>query len=210
MIIMNGWTRAIAYASLVVVVLGFCLYVAFNYLISVAPSQLISGYEVTYLLSTILSDMLPWFFWTEICFIVVGMGAGLYMGSHIIVKKRWKDIVCILVFIFGPAFLLAFWQNVTFFFLSANIPYGPIGGLGTTSVADTLDTFFLGCAPILFCFVVASIAAGLYIGARETKKQTFTGIISERYRGGLGRRSVQLEIPSGVSDERACVPRKAR
>jgi hypothetical protein len=169
MIIMNGWRRAVACAFLAVVVLGFCLYVAFNYLISSEGGALYGG-EVTYLLSTVLSDMLPWFFWTEICFIVAGMGAGLYMGSHIIVEKRWKDVVHILVFIFGPAFLLAFFQNVTFIFLSGNIPLGIFGGLGTTSVEDALDNFFVGvCAPILFCFVVASVGAGLYIGARETE-----------------------------------------
>lgn len=164
---MNEWRRALAYAFLSVVFLGFCLYIAFNYLISAAPPQLISGYEVTYLLSTILSDMLPRFFWTEIYFIVASMGLGLYMGTHTILKKRWKDIVRILVYIFGPAFLLAFFQNVTFLFVSASAP--PIAGLGTTSTEDTVDTFFLGCAPILFCFVVASVGLGLYIGARETK-----------------------------------------
>jgi hypothetical protein len=169
---MDGWRRALAFAFLVVVVLGFCLYAAFNYLISAAPPQLMAAGEVTYLLSTVLSDMLPWFFWTEICFIVAGMGVGLYMGSHVIVEKRWKDIVRILVFIFGPAFLLAFFQNVAFVFLSANIPLGPIGGLGTTSVEDALINFFVGvCALILFCFVVASVGAGLYIGARETKNK---------------------------------------
>ena len=168
MIITNDWRGALAYAFLSVVFLGFCLYVAFNYLISAAPPHFMAGDGVTYLLSTLLSGMLPWFFWTEICFIVAGMGAGLYMGSHIIVEKRWKDIVSILVYIFGPAFLLAFFQNVTFVFLSANIPLGPIGGLGTTSVEDALDNFFVGCAPILFCFVVASVGAGLYIGTRES------------------------------------------
>jgi len=163
---MNDWRRAVAYAFLAVVFLGFCLYIAFNYLISAAPPQLIGGYEVTYLLSTILSDMLPRFFWTEICFIVAGMGAGLYMGSHIIVKKRWE----IVVYSFAPAFLLAFFQNVAFVFLSANIPLGPIGGLGTTSVEDALDNFFLGmCALILFCFLIASLGVGFYIGARKTK-----------------------------------------
>lgn len=165
---MNDWRRAVAYAFLTVVFLGFCLYVAFNYLISAAPPQLIGGFEVTYPLSTILSDMLPRFFWTEICFIAVSMGAGLYMGTRTILKRRWKDTILILVYIFGPAFLLAFFQNVTFLSLSANHP--PIAGLGTTSTEDTLDTFFVGtCAPILFCFVVASVGLGLYIGARETK-----------------------------------------
>jgi hypothetical protein len=100
------------------------------------------------------------------------MGAGLHIGSHIIVEKRWKDIVRILVFIFAPAFLLAFFQNVAFVFLSANIPLGPIGGLGTTSVEDALINFFVGvCAPILFYLVVASVGTGLYIGARETKNK---------------------------------------
>ena len=172
---MNGCRRAVAYAFLAVVVLGFSLYVAFNYLISVASfsgSPFIYGSGVTYLVSTLLSDMLPWFFWTEICFIVASMGAGLYMGSHIIVKKRWKDIVRILVYIFGPAFLLAFFQNVTFLFLSANIPYPPIAwDVGSSTAEDAVGGFFVGCAPILFCFVVASVGAGLYTGARENKNK---------------------------------------
>jgi phosphoglycerol transferase MdoB-like AlkP superfamily enzyme len=163
MIIMNDWRRAVAYAFLAVVFLGFCLYIAFNYLISAAPPQLIGGYEVTYLLSTILSDMLPRFFWTGICFIVVSMGLGLYMGSHLIMKKRWE----IIVYIFAPAFLLAFFQNITFLFLDAN---ARIAGVGTTSLEDTLDNFFVGtCAPILFCFLIASLGVGFYIGARKTK-----------------------------------------
>jgi hypothetical protein len=33
-----------------------------------------------------------------------------------------------------------------------------------------LDNFFVGtCAPILFCFLIASLGVGLHIGARETK-----------------------------------------
>ena len=161
---MNGWRWALAYAFLAVVVLGFCLYVAFNYLISAAPPQLVSGFEVTYLLSTILSDMLPRFFCAEICFIVAGMGLGLYMGSHITVKKRWE----IAVYIFAPAFLLAFFQNVTFLSLSVNAP-AP-AGLGTTSTEDMLGNFFVGtCAPTLFCFLIASLSAGFYIGTRKTK-----------------------------------------
>jgi len=161
---MNDWRRAVAYAFLSVVFLGFCLYVAFNFLISAVPPQLIWGSEGSYLLSTILSEELPQFFWTEICFIIVGMGAGLYMGTHTILKKRWNDSVRILVYIFGPAFLLAFFQNVTFFFLSASVL--PPAGLGSTSTEDMVGTFFVGCAPVLFCFVVASVGLGLYIGVR--------------------------------------------
>lgn len=165
---MNNWRRAIAYAFLAVVFLGFCLFVAFNFLISAVPTQLIWGSEGSYLLSTILSEELPQFFRTEICFIIVGMGVGLFMGTHIILKKRRNDTVRILVYIFGPAFLLAFFQNVTFLFLSAN--YTDLAGLGSTSTESQLGSFFVGtCAPVLFCFVVASLGLGLYIGAHETK-----------------------------------------
>jgi len=158
---MIDWRRTVAYAFLAVVFLGFCLYVAFNLLIFVAPPQLVWGSEGSYH----VSEMLPRYFWTEICFIVVSVGLGLYMGLHIIVKKRWK----ILVYSLAPAFLLAFFQNVTFVFLSVNAP--TIAGVGTTSLEGALGSFYVGtCAPILFCFVVASIGLGHYIGTRETRK----------------------------------------
>jgi hypothetical protein len=32
-----------------------------------------------------------------------------------------------------------------------------------------VGTFFVGCAPILFCFLIASLGVGFYIGARKTK-----------------------------------------
>jgi uncharacterized protein YneF (UPF0154 family) len=169
MIVMNNWRLAVAYSFLAVVFLGFCLYIAFNYLISVAPPLLIyTVYPYTFTKSTILSDMLPWFFWTAICFIVASMSVGLYMGAHVIVKKRWENIV----YIFAPAFLLAFLQNVAFLALIYNdngIPQ--MTGIGSFAQETMLTNFFVSaCFLPLFCFVVASLGVGLCIGPHIGRK----------------------------------------
>lgn len=157
---MTSWSQVAVYVFLVVVFLGVCLYGAFNYLVSVVPPYVVAGFEVTYLQSTMLSDMLPWFFWTALCFVVAGVGVGLYTGSHVIVKGRWE----IVVYIFAPAFLIAFLQNFAFFWVIGRIPAMP--GLGTFTQETTLSNFFVGtCGLPLFCFVLAGIGIGLYIGS---------------------------------------------
>jgi hypothetical protein len=168
-IIVNNWRRAAAYVFLAVVFLGVCLYFAFNYLISAAPPPyVVAGFEVTYLQSTMLSDMLPWFFWTALCFVVASIGVGLYTGSQVIVKKRWE----IVVYIFAPAFLIAFLQNATFFWLSYSTVIPTMPGLGTFTQETTLGNFFVStCFLPLFCFFVASIGLGLYIGRTSAEKR---------------------------------------
>jgi hypothetical protein len=166
-IIVNNWGRAAAYVFLAVVFLGLCLYFAFNYLVSVAPPLLVyTNYPYTFTKSTILSDLLPRFFWTAFGFVVASIGVGFYMGSHIVVKRRWE----IVVYIFAPAFLIACFQNIAF----GNLIYAvPIDiRLGSIVQEITLTNFFGSTLLLpLFCFFVASIGLGLYIGHTSAEKR---------------------------------------
>lgn len=160
---MTSWSQTAVIVSLAVVFLGFCLYFTFNYLISWASSPyVIYGFQVAYLQSTMLSGMIPWFFWTALGFVITSVGVGLYMVSHrMITKGRWKSAV----YIFGSAILIDILQNVAFIYLIGSvIPIMP--GLGDFTQEATLFSFFVGtCLLPLFCFVLAGIGLGSYIGS---------------------------------------------
>jgi hypothetical protein len=160
---MIDWSRVAVYGLLAVVILGVCLYFALTYLISLPSSQpVIYGFNATYLLSTVLSGMLPWFFWTALGFVIASVGVGLYMGSrHMITKEPNVES---LVYFFGSAILIdiLLWAALGYLIYSV-IPTLP--GLGTSQQENMLGDFAGTCLLPLFCFVLAGIGAGLYIGS---------------------------------------------
>ena len=160
---MNEWRRAVIYAFLAVVFLGVCLYFVFNYLISSVSAQFIGGSGGSeYSVSTILGGMIPSFFWTTLGFIVVSVGVGVYLGSHHIITK--EPNVESLVYFFGSALLVDILLNTAFLYLVSTIPLLP--GVGSSVWEDSLDGFFVGtCLLPLFCFLLAGIGPGLYIGS---------------------------------------------
>jgi hypothetical protein len=105
--------------------------------------------------------MIPSFFWTALGFIVVSVGVGVYLGSHHIITK--EPNVESLVYFFGSALLIDILLNTAFLYLVSTIPLLP--GVGSSVWEDTLDGFVGTCLLPLFCFLLAGIGVGLYIGS---------------------------------------------
>ena len=158
------WKRAAVCILPALVFLGFCLYFMFNYLISWAsPPYVLAGFEVTYLQSTMLSNLIPWFFWTALGFVIASVGVDLYIGSHHLITKevQWEPII----YVFGSALLIDILLNTAFIYLiDSVIPTLP--GLGTGSQEWALIGFFADtCLFPLFCFLLAGIGIGALIGS---------------------------------------------
>ena len=166
---MNDWSRAVVYALPAVVFLGVCLYFTFNYLISSVSAQFVGGVGGSeYSLSTMLRGMIPSFFWTALGFVIVSVGVGVYLGSHHMITK--EPNIMSLVYFFGSALLIDILLNTAFLYLVSSIPILP-DDVGSSIWEDSLDGFFVGtCLLPLFCFLLAGIGAGLYIGSHVDRQ----------------------------------------
>jgi hypothetical protein len=156
---MNSWKRAIAYVSCVAVFLGFCLYIVFRVMLSSAPTiNTVAPYI------SLLSDALPWFFWTAAGFVVISLVLGFLIELYVTGKKPLQPVHYILG-TFLIAFIIEVGQTIAFAFLCAMAIPPSYHYLGTTFQESVLDNFFLLPFSLpLYCFFTAGAGLGLYTG----------------------------------------------
>jgi hypothetical protein len=153
-----------AYVFFAAVFVVFCLYIMFRVLLLFAPT--IYTVEPYVTKSTLLSDELPWFFWTATGFVVTSLVLGFFTGSYVTVEKRRLAAIYILG-TFPVAFIIEVVQTIVFFslisfFIPPSYPY-----LGMFTQESELGNFFVGtCLLPLYCFLTVSAGLGLYIGRK--------------------------------------------
>jgi len=157
---MSSWKRAATYVSCVAVFLVFSLYIVFRVMLLFAPTLYTVEPYVTK--STLLSDALPWFFWTATGFVVSSLVLGFFIGSYVTIRKLAAIYI---LGTFPVAFVFEVLQTIVFFslisfYIPSSYPY-----LGMFTQESELSNFFIGaCFLPLYCFLTLSAGLGLHIG----------------------------------------------
>jgi hypothetical protein len=171
---MSSCRQAAAYVSCAAVFLVFCLYVMFRALLLFAPPIYTVDPYVTK--STLLSDALPWFFWSATGFVVTSLVLGFFIG-YVTAEKPRQTAIYILG-TFPIAFGIEVLQTIVFFILISFVIPPSYPYLGMFTQESELGGFFVGTFLFpSYCFLMTGAGLGLYIG-RQIKLSRLTRAVT--------------------------------
>jgi hypothetical protein len=167
-VIVNNWRIVGLFVFLTIAFFGFFLVVTLSYLVDdvIPPVDDIGTLSQATILS---NDIVPWFFWIELCFVVIGVGVGLKIGSQTILES-WKVVGG---YIISAVAILGGSLYIALNYLVYNLIYQLAPPIVIYTNTGTYDTHTFIQSTILngmifswifwtaFCFVVAGVVMGL-------------------------------------------------